>query len=227
MNTKRAMLVLLGYATVVSAQTEGTITGTVVDESNRPLAKVKVFVEAGGFQMHKTIKYWETDSAGNFTADHLTWGTYSVNTVKVEDGYGDTSTSLHYTGGAHTVTLSPQTPLANIPISLGPREGRIMAINVSDSTTGKPVGNASVKLSRIEPSAPGEPRHGGAILTSVIFRPPLLVPARASVEIKISAPGYADWYYPGTGDPSKAELVVFQPDEQRTFNVLLQPLLKN
>ena len=81
-------------------------------------------------------------------------------------------------------------------------------------------GNGVVRTVAVSPISPS----ANAISTSAILGAPLLVPSRVPTQIKVSAPGYSDWYYPGTTDPAASVPVVFQPDEERSFDVHLRPL---
>jgi len=206
------------------AQTDGTIKGSVIDENGQPIAHAKVFIDDMQPYVTKVLKTSQADDSGDFTITHVAWGRYAIDAMKVQSGYADTSFGFYGNGAAHTVSLSPQSPFANVTISLGPKAGRITQISVSDAVTGQPVASASVKLSRVQLNASKEPVYGYAIAMSTIFKPPLLVPARTPVEIKISAPGYADWYYPGVKDRSGEVPLVLKPDEERQFDILMQPL---
>jgi len=141
------------------------------------------------------IRYVETDQKGYFIIDHLSLGLYKVHTLKEEDKYPNTLLNFYSDGREPTVILSSQSPIAKITITLAPKAGTL-AGSISDAVTGAPL-RAGVHLWRANnPSSWME--------TSLPEQYSVLIPVDTAIGIKVQAPGYTDWYYPGTEYSSKA-----------------------
>ena len=230
----RILLLPVLFASYASAQNNGTITGTVLDEAGRPLPDAHVHVELAGKPRQLFGLYREvyTDSHGRFEDQQLEPGTYNVYAYKETDGYPDRSSWMMYKDGSkpETVTLSSNKTTADVTVHMGPKLGRVASVHVTDATTGRPVTvtdptsgkalqAASVMLIRYDlKNSQGEPASLGGSLANI------LLPIDIPVTFIVSAPGYADWYYPGTPDPAKAQPIRLKSGEEISIDVALQPL---
>ena len=70
---------------------EGVIQGVVLDDLGNPLPGAKVHAELKGGAMAKAIRFVKSDQNGFFVIDRLEFGTYYVEAMKEEDGYGGMS----------------------------------------------------------------------------------------------------------------------------------------
>jgi hypothetical protein len=124
------------------------------------------------------------------------------------------------------VTLSPDSPGADVNVVRKDKEGRIVKINVIDGTTGKRItrtdpgsGNSidaySVGIYRVDNPKFG--LEGG--LGSTIY-----VPADIPVIVKVWSQGYSTWYYGGAPDLEHAKPLLVQAGQDISLDVTLQPV---
>ena len=195
-----APLVLLGTIIILGQHfllavpqvvAQGVLSGTVLDEAERPLQSARVHAQLRGVPMASAIRYVETDENGAFAID-LKYGTYDVHAMKEEAGYPDSSWSFYADKPlAAPVEITEQSPSAKVTLKLGPRAGVIVGA-VKDAATGKPI-PAGFMLRRL--SAPSN-----FLSTS---EPPefrVLIPAATDITLEVSASGYKSWRY---GDGSR------------------------
>jgi hypothetical protein len=148
---RSAILVLLSVLQAWgSARAQGTITGTVVDETGRPLAGAKVHIAEKRFVAHRVIRFYEADSGGRFRIADVPWGTYVIMAGKDSAGYADTTFAFYSGEAVPTVTLAPEFSSADVILRLGPRAGVLDLSSVTDAITGKNISLASVTLRRAE-----------------------------------------------------------------------------
>src|ERR1700684_2129688 len=102
---------------------EGVIQGLVLDDVGNPLPGAKVHAELKGIAMAKAIRFVDSDQNGFFVIDRLEFGTYYVEAMKEEDGYGGMSWSFFNDKPLPTVQISAQTRIADVVVSLGPKAG--------------------------------------------------------------------------------------------------------
>ena len=91
----------------------------VRDDVGNPLPGAKVHAELKGIAMAKAIRFVESDENGFFVIDRLEFGTYYVEAMKEEDGYGGISWSFFNDKPLPTVQISAQTRIADVVVSLG------------------------------------------------------------------------------------------------------------
>jgi hypothetical protein len=209
----RAIIQKLFVAVFLStlAWAQGTVTGTALDETGKPLAKAKVRVaEKGPFGGHRTIQYYETDSEGHFLIGHVPWGTYVVVGGKEGAGYPDTNFAFYSNLAVPTVTLSPDSPTANVDLKFGPKAGILEVAPVADAETGKEIRSASITL-----------RRAGSdfFMTASTTEGRILVPSATEVLVRITAPGYKPW--PPTDQPTAKGTILLQPEEVLKLQIAL------
>ena len=86
------------------------------------------------------------------------------------------------------VQISAQTRIADVVVSLGPKAG-ILTGTIRDAVTGKPI-SAGFYFVQVKDRTKG--MGTGA---APDFR--VLIPSSEDIEVKVSAPGYDTWVYPG------------------------------
>jgi len=208
---------LLGIALLLGsagAQVDGTVTGTVVNETGKPLAKAKVHVaEKGPFAGHRVVQYHETDDGGHFRIAHVPWGTYVVMAGKEDAGYPDTAFVFYSNLAVPTVTLAPDLPTAEVSLKLGPKAGILDLEPVTDEATGKEIHSAAITLRR------GDNRE--FFMTASTTEGRILVPSLTEVLIEITAVGYKPW--PGPNRPATDARILLKPEEIQKLTVALQP----
>lgn len=203
------MVVLL---TSALAQVQGTITGTVVDETGKPVAGAKVHIaQKDVLVIHQIVQYHETDDGGHFRISHVPWGTYVVVAGKESAGYPAPVFASFYSNYAMpNVTLAEDFPSADIIVKIGPKAGILDLEPVTDEATGKEIRSASVTLRRAA--------NPDSFLSASTTQGRVFVPAFAEVLIEISAEGYKLWPSPGQAAEGKINL---KPEEVRKLRVTL------
>jgi hypothetical protein len=193
--------------TINLGQEKGSIRGTVVDDRGSPLSKARVHANAlDGRPRGALIRYVETDENGRFIIDRLEWGKYAIFAMKEESEYPDLGASLYSNDIFPTVTIVPQTPLADLRIQLGPKAG-ILTGSVVDATNGGPL-NARFKLTRA--AAPDK-----WLSTSAPPNYRLLLPSSTDVLIEVAAPGFKTW--------TPAGPLQLHPGEELRLDISLEP----
>lgn len=192
--------------------TEGTIQGVVLDDVGNPLSGAKVHAELQGVPMAKAIRYVESDQNGFFVIDRLEFGTYYVEAMKEEDGYGGPFWSFFNDRPLPTVQISAQARIADVVVRLGPKAG-ILTGTIHDAATGKPI-QAGFDLKQVK-----DPNKWMGTSAASNFR--VLIPSSKDIEVKVSAPGYDSWAYPG---PSLAlQPLRMEPGSEAHLDILLNP----
>jgi len=232
-------LLLLALCSTLSSSQYGTVTGVVLDDHGDPLAGAEVHAERNDEPGRRPVKSQFatvlTDSRGRFEYGRLQQGSYDVFAMKEKDGYPNVARFLFYRDGVQPVkaTLTASRTLIDVVVTMGRKAGRIASVHVADASTGRPITVTEptsgkllqtpyVRFTRSDVNTPsGGPATfsaGSGVLSN------LLVPADTPVTITVGATGYANWYYPGTQDPARAQPVRLKSGEDLSFNVLLQPL---
>ena len=191
---------------------EGLIQGVVLDDIGNPLPRAKVHAELKDVAMAKKIRFVESDQNGFFVIDRLDFGTYYVEAMKEDDGYGGMSWSFSNDKPLPTVQISAQTRIADVVVSLGPKAG-ILTGTIRDAVTGKPI-SAGFDLVQVKDHT----KWMGAG-TAPDFR--VLIPSSKDMEVKVSAPGYDTWVNPGPNLAPKP--LRMEPGSEAHLDILLNP----
>lgn len=138
-----------------------------------------------------------------------------MSTKKEGDGYPNTEFDFYSNGSSLKVSLTPQSPAAKVTITLGSKAATLNG-TISDAVTGAPVIGAGACLWRLS-------NPDFWVDTSVSPTCSLLIPSQIPVVLKLHAPGYADWYYPGVSDASKATALTLDASKSTNIDVQLQP----
>ncbi len=196
-----------------SAQAQGTITGTVVDETGKPLAGAKVHIaERDRVVGHRLIQYYETDDNGRFRIPHVPWGTYVLMAGKERAGYPDLVFNFYNDLALPTATLAEAFPSADVMVKVGPKAGVLELEPVTDAATGKEIPLASVTLRRAD--------NPDLSISGSASQRRIFVPSLTRIVAEIMAEGYKSW--PPSGAEADGTLFL-RPEEIRKLRVALQP----
>jgi len=163
----------------------GTITGTVVDVQSRPVSGAKVYAEMSGVALGTALPWAETDATGQFAVRNLVWGTYRVAAEKLSAGYPPTYLDLYGQGRVPSVTISPAAPTTRVVVRLGPKAG-VLRGQVVSAQSGGAIASATFELRRL-----GHPTQSATIAAPSRFN--VLVPARETILVTVTAPGFGPW----------------------------------
>lgn len=204
--------------TADSSQTEGTISGTVLDEYGQPFKGVEVCTYMPGAPSGSKEARGKcpvtSDEAGQFRIDHMTMGTFEVEAIKPEDGY----IAFAGTSVREMVTLKPSRSSATVVLKLGPKPG-VLLPNVKDKLTGEPIVSFQVGW---EISTRNGSYGGGQTIEQ--WEPKrAIVPPEKPLHLTISAPGHKKWIYHDPSDPSRPAFIRWQPGEVKELFVELEP----
>ena len=204
--------------TADSSQSEGTISGTVLDEHGQPFKGVEVCTYMTGAPSGSKEARGDcpvtTDEAGQFRIDQVAMGTFGVEAIKPEDGY----VAFAGTSVKEMVMLTPSQLSATVVLKLGPKPG-VLLPNVKDKLTGEPIMSFQVSWEISE--SPNRSYSGGQTIEKGIKR--AIVPPEKFLLLTISARDYKKWIYHDPSDPSRPAFIRLQPGEEKELLVELEP----
>jgi hypothetical protein len=194
------------------------IQGVVVDPGGQAVARARIEIVPREHGLSSAALYRDADSFGRFSFSPVRWGTYQIYAIGPRPrGVYDTWKFARDDSGPK-VTVSPDTPEAQVTVNTGSEPGRLASFSAGDASTGElitvkyPV--SGDRMSRVYLTLMS-PEHGISlgvplISTTGAWRE-VLIPADVPVMVNVHAPGYADWYYPGTADKSSAKPISVKP----------------
>jgi hypothetical protein len=195
---------------------EGRVTGTVLDEFSQPIDKAQVCRVVYLPSKSDATCFAHTDKTGQFEIDHVPMGTYGVVASKNEDGYADFGLTAPV-----KVILTPEEPLANVIVKLGPRQAILIPL-VKDKVTGKPMFDFFVQWTTKIPDGAWSGAAGFSQWTTRMS-----VPEGKDVSLNVSADGYRTWVYADPSNPSQPFYLRLESGEQKSLNVELEPESKS
>jgi len=163
--------------------------------------------------MAKAIRFVASDQNGFFVIDRLEFGIYYVEAMKEEDAYGGFPWSFFNDRPQPVVQISAQNRIADAVVRLGPKAG-ILKGTIRDALTAKPIGSAGFDLVQVKDRTKW-------MSTGVASQFRVLIRSSKEIELKVSAPGYDTWVYPGPGlapQPLRTE-----PGTEAHLDILLSP----
>jgi len=208
-----AISFLLVSAFLAQAQTDerdhpdGRITGTVVDQAQRPIAGAWVMAVGTLNQSLNNPPSAKSDSTGQFEIAGLALRSYHVYASKPLDGYPEADPA-YIDENQSAIALSPDQPLGSVIISL--RKAGMLITDVRDKATGKAV-SAYYKL-----SVPKRWQRQGELSY------PLLIHPSTDVVLEVSARGYKTWFYSDPSNPSRPLPLRLESGEQRSLRIDLE-----
>jgi Carboxypeptidase regulatory-like domain len=205
---------------------EGVISGTVVDEQGQPVKGAQIVItqwrtSADGSTQGQGKDSGTTDEAGRFRVDHVPMGKISVEASKHEEGYAPHLTG---TGGIETVTLTPDQPVAEVVLRVGPKAGMLLP-TVKDKHTGNPINDFLVHWVVFDPDEPNRGSSGSAGVSR--WTRSVTLPPEKDLIVTISKRGYKNWLYSDPSDLSRPAFLRLQSGEQRELAVELEPQPKD
>jgi len=212
-----AFIVVLVVASLSFGQDNGSVHGTVVDNSGIPVKGATVYANPLDRPLAGIIPQVVSDVDGSFSISKLDYGRYSVYAAKPDEGYPELSFAF-YTG-LHAkllvIKLSAQHQSATVALRLGRKAG-ILKGTVADAVTRKPV-NANVEFRWVS-----EPQNflSGSGLTNAQFR--ILVPSDVALKMVVSLEGYENWSYQADKSSRKNALLLL-PGEELNLDIRLEP----
>jgi len=200
---------------------EGVISGTVLDEQGQPVREAAVGItvwQAGtnGSTQGNSRNAGTTDDAGRFRVDHVPLGRISVTASKDEEGYA------HFggPGGAETITLTPDQPVAEVVLRFGPKAGLLFP-TVKDKFTGEPITDFQVHWVVFDANETNRSSSGTAGVSR--WTKSVVLPPEKDLIVTISKRGYKKWLYGDPADPSRPAFLRLQSGEKRELTVDLEP----
>lgn len=163
----------------------------MLDENGQLVENAHVCTSvAKGNETHETCNV-PTGESGQFQIEHLNLGSYIVSASKEQDGYSG------YQQPEQKVTITSSEPDRNVTLRLSPRSG-ILVGSAKDKATGRPIVNTEVSCfyigGRLNGSITGRGSGDGQFQLSV--------PPKTDLLVVVSAPGYKEWVYTDTANPS-------------------------
>jgi hypothetical protein len=178
------ILTSLSTLSAMPAQTLGTIHGTVLDNRGVPVSGARVNAALTRQPGQSVAHYVETDATGHFSIDGLAWGEYKVFVMREQSGYPNMHFSFYSNDVFPTASVTPNAPIADLQIQLGPRAGTLTG-SISDGASGAPI-SADLKLIRAE-----APKKWISIGVAPLYR--VLVPSNTEVLLEVTASGFKTW----------------------------------
>ena len=168
---------------------KGTIRGTVLDHTGKPVAAAIVKATYSG-SFDGIVPKAKTDTSGRFVIEHLPSGAYFVTASKEEDDYPDESNAFYtgLNGCPETVVLDANHRQQSVTVHLGRKAGAIVG-KVADAESGEPV-EPCVEFRRKD--NPSIAWSGAGLLKSTFH---LLVPADTDFTMVVWQRGYEPWFY--------------------------------
>jgi hypothetical protein len=210
-----ALIAVLFWTSLSSAQDNGSIAGTVVGEGGKSVQGATVYAHPMDRPMAGIIPHATTDGSGSFTISMLDYGRYSVSAAKPDEGYPELYLAFYAGLRANlpVVRLYAKHQFASVVLRLGSKAG-ILKGTVADALTGKPL-NANVEFRWAL-----EPRNflSGSGLTNAEFR--ILVPSNNPVTMVVSLEGYENWTYL-TDKSQMKNAILLRPGEELHLDIRL------
>jgi len=128
---------VLVAASLSVGQDDGSVHGTVVDDSGMPVKGATVYAHPLDRPMAGIVPHDISDENGSFTISKLDYGRYSVSAAKPDEGYPELNFAF-YTGfhaKLSVIRLSAQHKSATVALHLGKKAG-ILKGTVADAITG-------------------------------------------------------------------------------------------
>jgi len=206
----------LGVAARSSAEHQyATISGTVLDRQGSAVAHAKVtadYVCITPCVKAMPLDQTESDNQGRYEFKRLEYGRYSVSAEKPEENYPPLYLAFYSPEKQSEVDVSEANKNVTIDLVLSIKAG-VLVGTVADRETGMPM-DANVDFRSTTDSRRW---ISGSGLTKARFR--VLVPSDTPVLMRVSKPGYEDWFYTRNGVVVPIQLA---PDEILHFEIRLK-----
>ena len=198
-----------------SQSEECQVSGTVVDESGKPVSSAEVTTEITDIPLSRLPKT-VTDEQGNFSFGYVTCGHNQIWAAKEEAGYGALS-RVWSDKPAQSIVAEPGKPLTNVVVMLGPKTPRLTGRVVS-TANGKAIKDAYIVVRRADDP---DVLIGMGVGEDGSFS--VFVPS-GQFTLQVTAPNYKDWKDGQTGDPKVPKNVMsLKADKINQIQVQLEP----
>jgi hypothetical protein len=208
-------LASLGVVASSAEQQYGTISGTVLDRQGSAVAHAKVtadYVCITPCVKAMALDQVESDDQGRYEFKRLEYGRYSVSAEKPEENYPPLYLALYSPEKQPEVVVSEANKDVTLDLVLSMKAG-VLVGTVADRETGTPM-DVNVYFRSTTDSRRW---ISGSGLTNARFR--VLVPSDTPVLMKVSKPGYQDWFYTRNGIIVPIQL---GPDESLNLEIRLK-----
>ena len=202
-----------------SAQDKGAVLGVVVDLGGKPVSGATVVAWPPDRAGPTLFTGPRTDGQGKFTMENLSPGLYWVVAIKENEGYPD-ATSTFYSPPAKVTELTVQAGRVakGVVVRVGPKAGRLIG-RIADGVTGQPPPRAMIVFYEAE-----SPQDYMGTGPDVHGRFSILVPSMKAFRMRVSAPGYATWYYGADGTEERVQPLRLASGEGKELTIRLKPI---
>lgn len=195
----------------------GAIEGRVLDARGQPVTGVKVYCMVLGHPpMGRRLSAY-TDNQGEFFLDTVEPGTNEVYTAKEDEGYPDTASPFANPLTIPKILVREHQITRGVEVKLGPKGGKLV-VRIVDATTNKPISTATMVLYAAD--NPANSFSSGPNKPDGEFQ--FLVPS-VPLRIKITSPGYEDWWYTESNGSAKPGKILLSPGSVRGLSISLRP----
>jgi hypothetical protein len=203
----------------------GVITGRVLNEDGQPVVMAEVCANPRMIPWAGRLPCSDSDSRGRFSIKIWTPAEYVVTAVKEDEGYPNTDDTFYgspsFTPVLPRVIMSEDETRQEVTVQLGPPFGRLTG-KVVDTETGQPIEIVTLELHHVNTPA-------NSLKRATIYREGrlrLLVPPMPII-LKISAPGYQEYWSGADGSESGAEALEVGLGSSRELAIPLRPISKS
>jgi hypothetical protein len=198
----------------------GAVEGQVVDADGRPLAGATVEVRpADQTVVSGALPVAYTDDDGKFFLDGIAPGTHLIYASKEDENYPSTFLAFFVADQASIpkVTVYDRQVTEGTLVRLGPKAARLVG-RVIDFRTRQPVEEAEIVLYRED----NPDNHFSFGLNMDGGRFQRLIPP-IGFRMKVSSPGYDDWFYGQDETPVQSLVIRAEPDTTKEIVISLRP----
>ncbi len=196
----------------------GAIEGRVLDQEGKALSGAIVEIDPVDEPVvANSLPRTTTDEQGRFFLDGIPTGTHLVYASKEEEGYPPAYMAF-FVGDKESipkVTVHNKEVAEGVEVRLGPKASRVVG-QVKDAETGRPVEGAEIIFYR-----ENNPESYFSFGLNEEGKFQQLIPS-APLRMKVSAPGYEDWYYGKGGLKEQSEVIQMAPNTTKEFTIYLR-----
>jgi hypothetical protein len=197
-------------ASLLTAQTTGRISGTVVNEDGGVAQHLEVCASAKSGNSKTINCRVSVDQEGHFLIENVKFGSYGVFAIDEEQGY-----SVENQSPGLKISVTVDNPSPNATIRLRPRGG-ILTGSVTDKVSGKAIDGAWINYVMIDDG-------GGGGSRGIQARFSITTPTESNLLIYVQARGYKGWVYTDASNPTQGVLRLVS-GERKVVDIELEPL---